>query len=163
MASYRKILVPVDGSPTSNLGLREALKLAGPDTRIRLVHVVDELVVVSAADATAPSMVDLVPVLKEAGQKILARSKSIVERAGAQVETKLIEAFGGGAAKEIVAEAARWKAQLICMGTHGRRGLRRLLLGSDAEEVIRTSPVPVLLARDRTEDLPKSTRARARR
>jgi nucleotide-binding universal stress UspA family protein len=52
---------------------------------------------------------------------------------------------------------------VIAMGTHGRRGIRRLLLGSDAEEVIRTSPVPVLLVRDRSEELPKSVRARARK
>jgi nucleotide-binding universal stress UspA family protein len=160
---YRKILVPVDGSSTSNLGLREALKLGDAESRIRLVHVVDELVVVSAPDAAAPAMADVIPMLREAGEKILERAKGIVERAGGRAETCLIEEFGGGAATEIVKEAERWKAQVIAMGTHGRRGIRRLLLGSDAEEVIRTSPVPVLLVRDRSEELPKSVRARARK
>jgi nucleotide-binding universal stress UspA family protein len=49
----------------------------------------------------------------------------------------------------IVKEAAQWPADLIVLGTHGRRGAGRLLLGSDAEQVLRVAPVPVLLVRHR--------------
>jgi nucleotide-binding universal stress UspA family protein len=54
-------------------------------------------------------------------------------------------------ADEIVKQAKEWLADLIVMGTHGRRGLERLAMGSDAELVLRLSPVPVLLVRDRPE------------
>jgi nucleotide-binding universal stress UspA family protein len=161
---YKRILVPVDGSSTSNLGIREALKLAqDPGAKIRLVHIVDELVVVSSPDAGIPMMDDLIPALVDAGKKVLAKAKSVVEKAGGTAETSLIEQFGGRAADSIVAEARKWRADVIVIGTHGRRGLRRALLGSDAEEVLRTASVPVMLVRDRTADLPKATRAKARR
>ena len=59
----------------------------------------------------------------------------------------MIESFGGRAAEFIVAQAKKWGADLIVLGTHGRRGVKRLVMGSDAEQVVRTSPVPVLLVR----------------
>ena len=57
----------------------------------------------------------------------------------------LIEDFSGRVANAVVDQARRWRADLIVMGTHGRRGLDRMFLGSDAELVARHSPVPVLL------------------
>jgi nucleotide-binding universal stress UspA family protein len=66
-----------------------------------------------------------------------------------QARTVLVETLAGPAADAIVAEAKKWKADLIVMGTHGRRGVRRLVMGSDAEQVLRETPVPVLLVRAR--------------
>ena len=80
--------------------------------------------------------------------------------AGVRPETVLVENVGGRVADEIVWQAKRWKADLIVIGTHGRRGLQRALLGSDAELVARYSPVPVLLvpARGRGKPRPKPRR-----
>jgi nucleotide-binding universal stress UspA family protein len=64
-----------------------------------------------------------------------------------RAKTLMRETLGGPAAYTIVRDARRQRADLIVLGTHGRRGLRRLVLGSDAEAVVRTSPVPVLLVR----------------
>jgi nucleotide-binding universal stress UspA family protein len=66
-------------------------------------------------------------------------------------EQKLIETLGGRTADEIVREAKQWPADLIVLGTHGRRGLKRLAMGSDAEMVLRLAPVPVLMVRDEPE------------
>jgi len=148
---YRRILVPVDGSLASNLGIREALKLASEQkAKLRLVHVVDELVVMSSPDAIVP-IDDVIGALKSSGKKVLEKSKALIERAGGTAETVLVERFGGRAADSIVAEAKKWRADLIVLGTHGRRGVRRMVLGSDAEEVVRSSPVPVLLVRSKTD------------
>ena len=70
-----------------------------------------------------------------------------VRRSGLEPESVLLETIGGPSARLIVAQATEWPADLIVMGTHGRRGIRRIALGSDAEQVLRTSPVPVLLVR----------------
>ena len=86
--------------------------------------------------------------MRERGKVILEESVSLVRKAGLEPESAMLESIGGPAAEFIVSKAVEMKAQLIVMGTHGRRGLRRLALGSDAEQVIRTSPVPVLLVRD---------------
>ena len=53
--------------------------------------------------------------------------------------------LAAGAQVAVVEEAVEWKADLIVIGTHGRRGASRLLLGSDAEQIVRCAPVPVLL------------------
>ena len=147
---YKKILVPIDGSSTSNLGIREALKLARDQrAKLRLVHVVDELVIVSSPDAVVP-VGDIVGVLRDAGRKILDRSAALVRKAGSNADTVLVERFGGRAADSIIAEAKKWRADLIVLGTHGRRGVRRMVLGSDAEQVVRSANVPVLLVRSKS-------------
>jgi nucleotide-binding universal stress UspA family protein len=157
---YQRILVPIDGSSTSNLGIREAMKLARDQhARLRLVHVVDELVLIPSPDVVAP-VGDVVGILRDAGMKVLEKAKALVEKAGVNAETVLVECFGGRAADSIVEEARKWRADVIVLGTHGRRGVRRMVLGSDAEEVVRSSPVPVLLVRSRTGDLKDARGAR---
>jgi nucleotide-binding universal stress UspA family protein len=63
----------------------------------------------------------------------------------------MVEAIGGAAADLILEQAKEWHANLIVMGTHGRRGLLRLAMGSDAEQVVRAARIPVLLVRGQTE------------
>jgi nucleotide-binding universal stress UspA family protein len=60
----------------------------------------------------------------------------------------MFESIGGPAADTIVAQAQQWPADLIVMGTHGRRGFARLAMGSDAEHVVRAASVPVMLVRN---------------
>jgi nucleotide-binding universal stress UspA family protein len=140
---YQRILVPVDGSPTSSQGLTEALKLAKlTGARLRLVHVINELTFSSGFEIYTP---DVIGILKEGGEQILAAAKARVEAAGIDVETHLSENFGSRVCDIVVDDALDWKADLIVIGSHGRRGINRLLIGSDAEQVLRKSPVPVLL------------------
>jgi nucleotide-binding universal stress UspA family protein len=148
---YKKILVAVDGSATSLRGLNEAIKVAkGGDGQLMLVHVVNELVM--AADYV-PSVYyeGLFQSLRESGAKVLEQAVAIARRAAVSAEQRLLETVGGRAADEIVRQAKEWPADLIVMGTHGRRGLKRLVMGSDAELVLRHSPVPLLLVRDNPE------------
>ena len=150
MGAYRKILVAVDGSKASAKGLREALRLAkSARAKLVILHVVDEYPAFAAMDAAmagAPGM-DLVPALKASG-RVLARAKKTADAAGVRATTVLREMLSGPAAYPIVREARKQRADLIVMGTHGRRGVRRLVLGSDAEQVVRTASVPVLLVRE---------------
>jgi len=145
---YEKILVAVDGSATSLRGLEEAIKVA-KSTRgqLLLVHVVDELVIATDYVPTVYSA-PIFEALRESGAKILAQAATVVRRADLSCEQKLVETLSGRVADEIVKQAGEWRADLIVMGTHGRRGLKRLALGSDAEMVLRLSAVPVLLIRE---------------
>ena len=143
--NYKRILVPVDGSPVSNLSLKSALKMArASHAKIRLLHVVEEFGAFMTPD-TGASIGPVLDSLRAAGKRTLARIERRVRGAGFKPSTALAENFGGRVADVIVSEARRWKPDLIVMGTHGRRGVKRMLLGSDAELVIRYSPVPVLL------------------
>ena len=144
---YQKILVPVDGSETSMAGMQEAIKLAKSNgARIRVVHVVNEFVLDYAYGAGLYGT-NLIESLREGGQKILREAEALVRQQGVQVDGVLLEAIGGPAADLILAQAREWPAELIVMGTHGRRGLHRLAMGSDAESVVRDAPTPVLLIR----------------
>lgn len=144
---YRRILVPVDGSAAASQGLNEAIELASNlKARIRLVHVVEPIVMMPA-EAMAGAVVDLAEGIRKAGSELLKECEKQVAKAGVEVDQALIEAIGRSAGECVVKEAEEAKADLIVCGTHGRRGVRRLLMGSDAEYIVRRAPVPVLLVR----------------
>ena len=142
--TYKRILVPVDGSATSNKGLDEAAKLArGSGSRVLLLHVVDDLVAFSSPDGAGVNLV--LDALRASGKSVLAEAAERARRAKLKAESVLLENATGRVAEAIVDQAKRWRADLIVMGTHGRRGVNRLLLGSSAELVVRNSAIPVLL------------------
>lgn len=145
---YRKILVPIDGSDTAALGLEEGMKLAKDQAaKMRLIHVVNELMVVASYEGTIYSG-ELVQALRDSGQKILEAAMQKATAAGISVEGELLEAHGGQAGTAIIKDAEHCQADIIVLGTHGRRGLSRLVMGSDAEQVVRQAKVPVLLVRN---------------
>lgn len=143
---YQNILVPVDGSETAEKALREAIQLArGLSSRIRVIHVVNSMPWITQG---SPGVIEeLVDQLRSTGESIVHEAKTAVRSAGIEVDHRLIEAVGERAGESIVTEANNWPADLIVCGTHGRRGLRRLLVGGDAEYIVRHSPAPVLLVR----------------
>ena len=144
---YQRILVPVDGSHTSTLGLQEAIRIAiDQRARLRIIHVVDELVVAQNFDGYFNTG-DLLDALRDAGKKALQNALALVRKHDLKAESALFEALGGRISEIIVKEAKKWRADLIVMGTHGRRGVNRMVLGSDAEAILRVTPVPVLLVR----------------
>lgn len=144
---YKRILVPVDGSPTSMAGLREALRLAkNQKAKVRLINIVDELMIFSSSEAGL-NIEPIIESMKRAGKRVLGRATKLAAAQGIRSETELWENATGRVAEVLIGRAKRWRADLIVMGTHGRRGVNRLMLGSDAELVVRNSPVPVLLVR----------------
>jgi len=145
---YQRILVPIDGSSTANRGLDEAIRLAKlANAKVRLLHVLDELVFVTGFETGATYINDVFPRLKEGGEAILEDARRRVEAAGVPVETHLMECLGSRTSDIVVEQAKAWKADVIVLGTHGRRGIGRWLLGSDAEQILRSAHVPVLLVR----------------
>jgi len=142
---YHKILVPIDGSKTAMAGLEEAVKLAKVHHgRIRVFHVVNEFIL-DYSYAAGMYASNLIASLRESGERILRQAEAFVREHGIEVDGVLQESIGGPAAELIMTQAQQWRPDLIVMGTHGRRGLRRLALGSDAESVVREATMPVLL------------------
>jgi len=147
---YKRILVPIDGSHTSTLGLEQAVHIAKERrSKLRVISVVDELAIVqaSAPGFNTRAMFDA---LTAAGKRAIANALKLTDRHNIKAEAALIETLGNGVANVIVRDARKWKADLIVMGTHGRRGINRLMLGSDAETVLRTAQCPVLMVRSPT-------------
>jgi len=145
---YEKILVPVDGSPTSSRGLQEAIKLANlAGAQVKLLHVIDEISFITSFEASTGLSADMLQLLKEGGEQVLQEAAAQAQAAGLKVETELVESYAGRVSDLVIDKAREWGAQLIVLGTHGRRGVGRMVLGSDAEQILRHSPVPVLLVR----------------
>jgi len=144
---YKRILVPVDGSETSLLGLQHAIRLAKDQkAKLRLLHVVHDYLIAEGRHSMVTSSY-LLKELRERGQTILKEAASMALKRHVEAETQVVETLMGPIGASIVKCAQKWPADLIVLGTHGRRGIRRLVMGSDAEYVVRTAPVPVLLVR----------------
>ena len=148
---YRKILVAVDGSSTSEEALVSAARLARAlSARLRIMHVTD-----SPYDypdvmyGHVPGDVEeLRDAWHKAGQEVIDRAVVAALREGCAAEPRLVEGSGSVHVSEHVVEEARaWGADIIVVGASGRRGVKRLLLGSVAEGVARLARVPVLLVR----------------
>lgn len=144
---YKHILCPVDGSVTSNAGMYEAIGLAKEqNAELLFLHIIDTYVPVVdlSGDFNIPYMLD---VLHSNGEKVIKNAVASAQKANINAGTKIIESVGGRIAFHIVQEAEQWPADLIVMGTHGLHGISRLVMGSDAEYVLRSSSVPLLLVK----------------
>jgi nucleotide-binding universal stress UspA family protein len=145
---YRNILVPIDGSDTAKRGLREAMILAkGNGTTLRLIHVVNTAVIALEYAETYSPTDDWSEGRRVVGEAALKEAEDIVKQNGLHPESVMLESAIDNTGELIVKQAVDWPADVIVMGTHGRRGLSRLVLGSNAEYVVRHAPVPVLLVR----------------
>lgn len=136
---YNRILVPVDFSPPSLAALRQAKIIAGGDAkRIEVMHVAEPLHISWRADTTA--------IQREAHD--IARdhlAKCVRDEFGDDAPRTTFTT--GNAVDRILRHAAKTRAAVIVLGTHGRTGLKRTFIGSVAERVVRYAPCPVLVVR----------------
>ncbi|WP_254278872.1 universal stress protein [Haloarcula marina] len=137
---YHRILVPTDGSESMRGVVAHAIELATVHgAEIHGLYVVD-----TGRYATLPvetTWDGVTEMLREEGEQSLESIERMAAGADISVETAIVE---GGPSNEIVEYAREHDCDTIVMGTHGRGGIDRLLLGSVAERVVRTSPVPVV-------------------
>ncbi|MES2183131.1 MAG: universal stress protein [Pseudomonadota bacterium] len=145
---YQQILVPIDGSATAQRGLQEAIRVATlTGGRLRLIHVVDELTYTATWEASNVHRGDWRELAQASGARLLQLAGDAAIDAHLGVETVLKDISEGSTAELIASEARQWQADLIVLGTHGRRGIGRMLMGSCAEQVLRCASCPVLLVR----------------
>lgn len=144
---YKRILVAVDGSEISELALDEAIRLTlDQGAQLRIVHALDQVALVLDTPYVLQEFLDAA---RKAGEDILERARARAKEAGVEAEIRLsgAESFGDRIAALVNNEALEWPADLIVIGTHGRRGFSNVLMGSVAMGVVRTANVPVLLVR----------------
>jgi nucleotide-binding universal stress UspA family protein len=145
---YKRIMVAVDGSDTSELALHEALDLAkNLGARLRIVHAVDEVNLNWDEEYPVPG--EVWQAMEKTGRAVLDKAATIASSAGIEADTKLIEidTLGRRIPEAIADDADAWPADLIVIGTHGRRGISQVFMGSVAEGVVRVANKPVLLVR----------------
>ncbi len=139
---YDRILVPTDGSDASLNAVEEAIDLARDQAaELHVLNVVE----LTAVEPMNTAGGDVVTPMKEAGERTVERTVRQATDAG--VESAEGVTVTGVAHEEIVAYITDHDIDLVVLGTHGRTGLDRLLLGSVTEKVVRVSPIPVLTVR----------------
>lgn len=142
-----RILVPYDGSPLAEQALNRAVKMH-PEADIVVLHVIDPVQVVYTAETeglqSAESWHDR---MLEQAEELCAEAKSLAAEYDCDVTTAVET---GSPARGILAYVADHGIEHIIMGSHGRSGVSRLVLGSVAETVMRQSPVPVTIVRSAT-------------
>ena len=141
---FKRILVPVDGSATSIKALTAAVQLARDSGgRVRILHSLDELAYLSGFEYSG----EVIKVARENAVKVLDAAMAIANAAAVTADKQLIDQPGQRLGQTVSDAAGAWEADLVVVGTHGRRGIGRVLMGSGAEQVIRTATVPVLVIR----------------
>ena len=139
---FKRVLVPLDDSEGSARALDFAMRWSQVSGgKIRLVHYMDVLAFPNSNGYGEP----VIHSAQRYAESFLAEQKSRLEKAGLQVETKLYLARGKRLGECISEDAGAWRADLIVLGSHGRRGIGRVLLGSGAEQIVREAPVPALV------------------
>jgi nucleotide-binding universal stress UspA family protein len=147
MGPYHRVLCPIDGSPTAERGMREAAALArSMGAELRFFYVV-EFRTSTLGDEGSMVSPQLIAEMQRWGEDVTDRALAFARDEGLGASVGCVQAIGTRVSDAILEEASRWKADLIVMGTHGRRGVRRFMLGSDAEDVSRQAGCAVLLIR----------------
>mgnify|MGYP002761347320 FL=1 len=137
---YDTILVPTDGSDQSDAALDHALELSGPhDSEVHVLYVAD-----TNRDSLTTQRGEVVDALEQEGDRVVSEA---LDRVAAGVD--VVDAVETGDPVETILDYAdAVDADLVVMGTHGRRGLDRYLLGSTTERVVRLASVPILTIRE---------------
>lgn len=150
---YRRILVPVDGSAVSTMGLQHAVALARSQTaRLRILNVLDDTLLVPALGGYSEADVKrILSGMGTASRDVIGEAAALASRSGVKAETAVVKSRGRVVSDVIVAGARRWRADLIVMGTHGRNAMAHFVMGSVADRVMRTAACPVFTVRGRKE------------
>lgn len=142
-------MLALDGSKISDSLVDEVIKLTKDQSaNVRIIHVVDESFI--RYGGASFDYLSIIAACREDGEKILDNAaKKIAKLSSLKPETSILELkpLQGRVAEVIVEAAKEWPADLLIIGTHGRRGFSRLFLGSVAENIIRIATTPVLLVR----------------
>ena len=148
---YKRIMVAIDSSPTANKALLEALELAKcVGATLCIVHAEDESLLEQhgMGIGTFIDVEKAEAAIRAAGNLLLDTAVAVAAAAGVQAERLLLES-GKKRVADLIADGARdWQADLIVVGTHGRRGFERFVVGSVAEKLVRIADASLMLVRE---------------
>jgi nucleotide-binding universal stress UspA family protein len=146
--AWRRVLVPFDGSAPAWRALDDAVEIAGArGSTLCLLGVFDEARHVNGFEPAACVIDEVIPHARHQLEDKLQHARTHVMACGCRCDTKLVDGAVPDIGAIVERESAHWKADLVVVGTHGRRGIDRLVVGSVAEDILRHSQLPVLLVR----------------
>lgn len=147
---YKKILVAIDGSETSEHAFAAALQLASESgAQLQPLYVIDNPLMAYDASGYDPTI--LREAFAEEGRRLMADALARMKHENVAGMPRIVDVvpIGEDISERIRITANEFNADLLVLGTHGRRGFERLFLGSVAERVVRSACCPVLLVPSR--------------
>lgn len=146
---YRKILVATDGSPLSKKAVRSAVDLArAVEAELVALYVVPRYPVSYFEGGVTVSTKDIARIEQQWTEKGQAVVDAVCDMAQAEgVTARAVVSRSDLVAESILAAVKKYKCDLVVMASHGRKGLRRILLGSETQHVLTRGTVPVLVLR----------------
>lgn len=140
-----KLLLAIDGSSFSGPPLRATLSRPWPPgASVRVLSVVETLYPIGPEAALATSVVEAQQALRKDAEAAVENARAELAQSGLSADTRVRE---GNAGQQIVDEATEWGADLVLVGSHGRTGLKRILMGSVAQHVVSHAPCSVEVVR----------------
>lgn len=156
-AMFKNILLATDGSPASAQAAQLAVELAAASSaRLTVLYVIDPYPYLGVGQASAVGFQAYMGQAYEHSSQAHEKVKALAAQAGGPIELRLLRSEDGSAAESIVRTAVDERADLVVVGSHGRTGIPRMMLGSVAARVVTSSPVPVLVARRAPEPAPEA-------
>ena len=144
---FKHILVPVDGSATSQLAVEKVIGLAKAfGSRVSAIFVIDPYPFTGVGTDFAYGQAEYLSAATAEANAAIKATKAAFDAAGLSVDASVVEAHA--AWRGVVQAAESAQADLIVMGSHGRSGLEKLVLGSVAQAVLAHTRLPVLVVRD---------------
>jgi nucleotide-binding universal stress UspA family protein len=139
-----KVLLAIDDSKFSEAATHELIAQSKPkETEVRALHVIEPVVIAGEGGFVVNSEV-MTQELRKKGEELLTQTAEALRAVGFQVATDMEE----GDPKSVISDfAAKWSVDLVIMGSHGRKGLDRFLMGSVSEAVVRHAPCSVQIVR----------------
>jgi nucleotide-binding universal stress UspA family protein len=146
-AVYHSLLVPLDGSPIANAALKHAILLAKIcKANLTLVCVYDSFPITAIGARNGSALVEHLAAAKSSAGITIESGRSMVEAAGLQADGLVVES--AKAWRGILDTAQSQATDLIVMGSHGRNGIDKLLMGSVAQKILQRTHLPVLIVRE---------------
>jgi nucleotide-binding universal stress UspA family protein len=144
---YKHIMIAMDDSEASDLALKEAIRLTeDQQATLKIMYILDKGIITSTGNST--NQENLWNAYKQQGKTFLDRIKRELIEKNIAYETHLVELSARHSlAMKILEEASSWGANIMVLGTHGRKGISRLFRGSVTESVLRIATIPVLVVR----------------
>jgi len=144
---FKHILVPVDGSPTSMLAVTKAVGLATAfGSTVTAIYVIDPYPFTGVGADFAYGQAQYISAATAEANDAIKAAREQLEAAGVVVQTQIVESHTPW--RGILDTVTAVGADLVVMGSHGRRGLEKIVLGSVAQRVLQHAHLPVLVVRD---------------
>lgn len=147
-AMYKRILVPLNDSSLAEITAHTAMSLAKKyEARVRFMHVADQMPVTCPQHGSADTPDNYSQIIEGTAKKFLEKFRHAANEQGVSADIAVRLGYQSRVSEYVEYEALRWRADVVVIGNHARRGIKQIVFGSETDRIARNCPTPVLLVK----------------